>query len=291
MQSQMTRVVAGALLAAGLWSASVDAATRYRATTVDVPFPGAKNTTVTGINGSTWVGTFTHDDTGLHGWMQAARRKPFVMHPRMPLHDINRWGYTVWSFLTPELSGSLSGSLFTRTQVFTISCFDFHATEAVGMNDHTMVVGNCFDPDLNTYHSYTFDRKTGSFEIFDPPFASKTGSGANDLNSDGTIVGGFDSSGYMRLPDGTFLQIHVPESTWTTPHSINNHGEVTGLTCTQGMCQCFVRAVDGTLTLFAVPGAQGTVCYVISDAGELGGVFGYTEDESHGFVARPSRRR
>jgi hypothetical protein len=125
--------------------------------------------------------------------------------------------------------------------------------------------------------------------IFRTPAAPSTGIGANDLNADGTIVGGYDHHAYLRLSDGTFHQIHVPESTYTTARSINNHGAITGITCTQVICQCFVRTPEGALSLFSVPGARETSCMVISDAGELGGSYRDANDVRHGFVTKPQR--
>jgi hypothetical protein len=159
-------------------------------------------------------------------------------------------------------------------------------TAAQGLNDAEIVVGDCYDVALRISRSYAFNPDTGAFEIFDVPFPSWSGSGARGINNAGAIVGGFSESGYFRGTTGVFQEIRVSGSTFTLPRSINTWGHSTGLACTTEWCQCFVRNYySGALELFNVPGAGHTDCHVITDKGELAGIYLDAEWNFHGFVA------
>jgi hypothetical protein len=66
----------------------------------------------------------------------------------------------------------------------------------------------------------------------------------------------------------------------TQAYAINDGGTVTGTAGTEG----FVRARDGTITTFAVPGADETDPAAINVYGVVGGTYRNSDGSTHGFI-------
>ena len=236
------------------------------------------------INASgTWIYQFLNGDSR----DLSARKlsgKPSELIPRGGLKGLNRSGHSVGTML----ENHLLGFLLTKNEFLTIECPESSLTEAGGLNDANLVVGDCFDESTQTFRSFLFDPATREIELFDPDnMPCWSGSGATGINNAGAIVGGCAEWGYFRGTTGVFQEIRVPGATFTLPFSLNTNGHSTGITCTPERCSCFVRNYySGAFELFNVPGSQLTSCHVITDAGDLGGWYLDAQWNQHGFVAQ-----
>jgi uncharacterized membrane protein len=126
-------------------------------------------------------------------------------------------------------------------------------------------VGAYFDA-LEDEHSFVRSAD-GTITTFDPP-NSNPGSGAQSINDNGTVAGGFlDSNGahgYLRAPDGTFttfdptgsgVQIEI-----VIPFQITASGAVAGTyTDISYVRHGFLRDSSGSITILDAPGAVAEV--------------------------------
>jgi hypothetical protein len=147
----------------------------------------------------------------------------------------------------------------------------------------------------------TSPASTGSFIVFDVPgstckesfVACTTTFGIND---EGTVVGSYADAnqafhGFLRLADGTFLNIDVPGttctteySTCTTPTAINPAGTVAGWYCNAVNCYGFLRDLEGRYTSFAPTDSQFILVNAISSNGEVTGQYCNGSSECPSFV-------
>lgn len=156
-------------------------------------------------------------------------------------------------------------------------------TRPTDISSQGLIIGSVRDSS-NHFHGFVRNQR-GGFESFDFPGAQDTQPAS--LNDGGNIVGSYainrNSHGFLRTPDGTFVAIDVPgagqgidEGTWAT--SINAQGVIAGyyITAEPRMQGAFIRAADGTLTTFGVPGQRQTSpgfnC-ALNDAGVLVGFY------------------
>jgi hypothetical protein len=101
----------------------------------------------------------------------------------------------------------------------------------------------------------------------------------NAINRHGELAatplnGGVNNSGAFVDKKGVVtnfdcIQFDRPEETYTSPVSINNHGQIVG-GCASGTFG-FVRDRGGKLAQFSVPGADGTTPFGINDHGQVVG--------------------
>ena len=73
----------------------------------------------------------------------------------------------------------------------------------------------------------------------------------------------------------------------TQPLAINPAGAITGLVCDPSTCHGFVRAPDGDITPFHVPGATGTAAESINPAGAITGEYWDSSGFYHGYLRAP----
>src|SRR5438552_5550898 len=98
--------------------------------------------------------------------------------------------------------------------------------------------------------------------------------------------GSADVFDFLRAPDGTFTTFDI-EGTTPFPTGINSRGDIIGqYSNPNGLLDGFLRSADGTVTIFAVPGALATLPQGINSRGEIIGSY----DESgntRGFIRSP----
>jgi len=147
------------------------------------------------------------------------------------------------------------------------------------------------------YHSFVRS-SSGTFTSFDAPnvgTAAKQGTVLYEggLNSQGKTCGFyFDSNGnvfpFIRKQSGVTISFDPLKSTLTFPTSINDGGITVGCALTADSCYGFIRNPDGALTTFKVPyrdlGTAGTQPNAISSSGVITGLFGDSNNITHGFV-------
>jgi hypothetical protein len=177
-------------------------------------------------------------------------------------------------------------------------------TLPISINSARTIAGLTRDANL-VRHGFLRD-KHGKFTVFDDKNAG-TGSGQGtrgySINPSGAITGWFDDAttgagrGYVRAPDGTITNFDAKDAgtgvgQGTFPWGdgmINPSGAITGwYTDSNNASHGFVRAPDGTITEFDVPGdSGGTVPY--GGINPSGTVAGYYCDSSncYGFLRSP----
>jgi len=157
--------------------------------------------------------------------------------------------------------------------------------------------------DNSVRHGFLRD-KGGNFTVFDDPDAG-TGSGQGtrsySINPKGMIAGWFDDAttgagrGYVRAPGGQITNFDAPDAgtgagqgtfPWCN-YCLNPAGAVTGwYVDSNNGTHGFLRAPDGTITEFDVPGdSGGTVPYGgINAAGTITGYYVDASNAWHGFL-------
>jgi uncharacterized membrane protein len=132
-------------------------------------------------------------------------------------------------------------------------------------------------------HSFMRDSK-GTITIFDPPHATN-GSGAWGINAEGAIVG---VPGYVRNPDGTFLEFDVNGSGASTS-DINVAYLVTGYySGTGGVTHGYVGwPYIHIFAIFDPPGSIITHPTSMNSDGAITGIYQDSSFKAHAFVRDP----
>ena len=205
-----------------------------------------------------------------------------------------------------------TGPAFVRAPDGSITTFDAAVvstrTTAFSTNPAGAITGAYRDPN-NTFHGFV-RAPDGSITTFDASGAGTvpdTGTSAQNINAAGTIAGRtFDNNsvqhGFVHARDGTITTYDGPGAgtgfdQGTFPaiqDGINSAGAITGsIWDASDVFHGFVRAPNGTITAFDVPGAgtgafQGTLPGGINDEGAIDGSYSDAGDVNHGFVRAPN---
>ncbi|MGD0012737.1 MAG: hypothetical protein ABSE93_29870 [Terriglobia bacterium] len=182
-------------------------------------------------------------------------------------------------------------------------------TFAWNINPAGVIAGNYWDA-YSVRHGFV-RTPHGKFANFDPSGSVSTFVClAECINPAGAINGYYFTAdgvahGFVRSPDGKITEFDVPnagtdgsQGQGTYSVSINTEGAVTGQSVSSdNVTHGFVRAPDGRITEFDVPGAgtdgsqyQGTFAEAINDAGAVTGQYIDANDVQHGFVRIPDGR-
>jgi hypothetical protein len=87
-----------------------------------------------------------------------------------------------------------------------------------------------------------------------------------------TVADSGSSHAYVRHPNGTFLEIHPPNTLGTYVSGLNAHGQVAGVFSDTTQTLGYIRNVDGTYVILNPPGSTGLASLVgINDAGQVAG--------------------
>jgi len=205
------------------------------------------------------------------------------------------FGCTTWSRFdkTPIGCGGTHGFIRMADGTITVfdgpvnPSFDNPVTFPTAINSTNAVVGRYNICDQGQCSTSFLRAPDGTFSTFDPPGATPyNGPRPVGINASGTIAGTFvaDSNlghGYLRAPDGTFTAIDAPGaalgangSGGTDLAGINSMGAVTGsFTDANSAVHGYVRAPDGTFTIFDVPGSVSTGAESINDRGTVVGSY------------------
>ena len=110
------------------------------------------------------------------------------------------------------------------------------------------------------------------------------------INDEGVCTGAytpdrsFNSTGFVRRPDGSIKPFTVLNATSTYPTAINARGEIAGYWSDSTSIHGFVRHPDGYITTIDVPSARSTSIVGIDLRGRVAGSFSDIDGHSHGFV-------
>ena len=157
-----------------------------------------------------------------------------------------------------------------------------------------------------TRSAHSFVWKDGAFEYFDVPGAyTTTAEGINALgevtgrfvNEPGTETDGGCTSnpyrGFIRTKRGEFLEITLPDAIWPGGNQITPSGMVVGdfldADCWPGGmnspgCAHGFLLKRGSLYQIDYPGSNSTDVRSISEAGDIVGTYGDSEDRQRGFL-------
>jgi uncharacterized membrane protein len=165
---------------------------------------------------------------------------------------------------------------------FTYTSIDFPgaiATVAGGINNIGQIVGVYLNPDF-TAHGFVFTPTTG-FATLDDPNAT-SGSESIGISNSGQIVGtynllppregdNFEGAHGFLFNGSTFTAIDFPGANDTTPHKINDPGEIVGVyRLADGLAHGFTY-IQGTLATLDFPGAYSTQANGINNVGNIVG--------------------
>jgi hypothetical protein len=153
-------------------------------------------------------------------------------------------------------------------------------------------------------HGFVRTRE-GAITKFDVPGASQTL--AFNINPAGTVAGYYNAHsgvnggdlfrGFVRTPNGAFTTFDAPgagtapgQGTFTAAaNGLNPAGAVTGQYLdASNLNHGYVRAPNGAITTFDVPGAHQTFVNCINPAGVIAGFYGVGDSVSHGYVRAPN---
>lgn len=283
----------------------------YTFRTIDVPFPGATDTSVHGLSDQgAVVGNYT-DATGFrhHGFLSpdGLRLRQGQIYPLLNVTPqgmngagmVTGWyasqptlGFlytagTFWSFLGPRRS-SAPGTPVT---------FFPYLTEPAAINDHGVVVGDYRYPNSldaqgqfvdEPFHGFRYVSATGVFTTIDVPHTRHTA--LTGINNHGQIVGhttALDGTHHaFRWQDGVVTFLQVPGLEDVDLVGITDAGVLAGSAGQVGF------VYDGaTVQIVEVPGATLTDLAGIRQDGTVYGRFLDSQGENHGFIATPSNRR
>lgn len=173
-------------------------------------------------------------------------------------------------------------------------------TEALGVNDWGVIVGEYFDTAAGHYSGFFLHN--GKYTSFNVPGHFNTV--VFGINNDVTDFVGivqtagpaFFTSGFVS-DHGQLTVFTIPGATFTEAVAINNLDQVVGIyEDASGVFHGFTRDRKGHLTCpIDVPGAStaaglGTVALGINDLGVISGHFWDASNIEHGFVRTPSGR-
>jgi hypothetical protein len=135
--------------------------------------------------------------------------------------------------------------------------------------------------------------------FFSPPGATaltSTDSFKCRINAAGTVAGFFWQTGgtyrsFVVPPGGTLTEIVAPGvgttvNTGTLAGDINASGVIVGQIQATGSTHSFVRAADGTFTVFDPPlaGSEGSYASSINDSGVIAGAYTDGNNLTHGYI-------
>ena len=195
-----------------------------------------------------------------------------------------------------------------------------YGTEAIAINPAGVITGYYIGYD-NIVHAYVRN-PYGKFTTFDGPGVpsyvptdpisppvpwvntSAPGTYSIAIDADGAVTGYYMDAnivahGFLRAPDGKFTPIDVPgagsvpgQGQGTYSANMNLEGTIAGtyVDANNGS-HGFVRAVDGAIKKFDVPGATGSTwlnwAQCISTSGAIAGTYADSAGVSHGFLRDP----
>jgi len=173
---------------------------------------------------------------------------------------------------------------------------------AAGMNNEEVITGDYVDAN-NAMHGFlrARDGKITKFDVTGAGTGAGQGTYGADIDPAGEVSGFYIdannvSHGFLRPPNGVIFKYDAPGAgagagqgtSGPTDNGMNPAGAVTGyVTDASGATHGFVRAPDGTITTFDVPGAVVTAPLGINPAGTITGLF-VTVSNVFGFVRAPN---
>jgi hypothetical protein len=257
----------------------------------DLPSTSSATTVLQIDDKDTVAGEFTDSQGNVHGYTRTSKGKVTQIDApsadRTYLFGLNNKGQT-------------TGFGYTATEIYhgwvankkgTALTFDVpngtNWTVGQAINDSGVIFGMYMDAS-SAKHLFLRDSKGNvtPFDIHDSNNPQPIALTSNGIAM-GTIAVGSVNKGFVRQPDGTVDVFFVDGAdSSTNPLGVNASGTTTGYYNARHAIGAFIRTLNGTVTEFRYPGADGTFPQAIGDSGVVVGY--YTHDsQAHGFMATP----
>jgi hypothetical protein len=275
----MTRDFLAAAIAIALFTSPLQAKPRLVTFTV----PGADNTEVVGINdkgeiagdwnvGAVWQG-FIRSKNGTITTFNVPGDQEVTR-----VAGINRKGEIVGTF------GDRFGYVRAADGTFTTYSTPKgnRIAPPAAMNDVGWVAGEHFAPHTTQYVLPFVRSPHGRVRMFSVP--GTRGAEVVGINGSGVVTGNAYGLGFVREPDGSIATFNVG-AVATYPSSINAAGVVAGTAQDSGIAwKGFVRAADGSVTTFVVPGSSSTLASGMNANGAITGLYAPSAGAVMGYI-------
>ena len=278
----------------------------YHIEVVDVPFAGASETELFGINNAgDIVGSYVDANAVRKGfWL-----KNGVFETIAPegATDTRAFGINASGQITgryKDADGVQHGFLREPDGMFITVNPGAADNFAWGINDSGQLTSYHFDfPTTNDIVITSFLREPDGTFVQVPSSGGVGGNVFRGINNAGVMAGwnlpesGFTPTEFINgliYEDGEFTTLSIDRERHTLPDDIDNHGRIVGHTAPLDFSeiQGFLRTSEGVFHLFGIPGAETTVAQAINDDGVIVGWFEiHSEDDEeqiHGFIATPT---
>ncbi|TPV94319.1 MAG: hypothetical protein B7733_16005, partial [Myxococcales bacterium FL481] len=279
---------------------------------VDVPFDGATNTEIFGINNAGHiVGSYLDADGVRHGFVRRYETFESITAPgstNTRSFGINDWGDITGFYRDADNPSIQHGYLLDWCGTFTDVDFpDQTFNYAWGINNRRQITGYFFEfPSAEEIVITSFLRQRDGSYVSVPSSGGDGGNVFRGINDRGVRAGwNLPESGFvlteqiegMRHKKRKFRRFTAPDGLHTLPNDINNRGVIVGHAAPSDFSEThgFRRSRRGRIDLFQVPGAETTVAQGINDRGVIVGWFeihdhDHDHDQEihavHGFVGR-----
>lgn len=255
-----------------------------------VDIQNSKFTCTVGINNSgTTVGTYVDANDVNHGFVRHQNGKFQILEPFGYSGDpagINDRGVIVGNYF----DGTVSHGFVYSDGVF--KSYDAPAESSSfrlsGINNlgHIIGVAEFYDVDVSRK---SFLLTPLGMTWIDSGFPATDATGINDVD---VIVGNYGDflglNGFVRFPNGTYIDIYYPDSWRTWVYGINNRGQIAGVAYFDfgSVGEPFIYS-GGKMIAVNIPFAQnGISLNGISNNSRITGCYQLSDYSAHGFVGR-----
>jgi uncharacterized membrane protein len=233
-----------------------------------IQFPGAQNTTATGINNAgTIVGSYVDNNFNVHGFILANNQFQSIDMPsgvNTSLRSINNRG---------QILGSVDGtSANPNPQSFILENGTFTLLNFPGTPSNFITAFNDRDEFTGTDESGPLQGFviSGGQRTNLPDFNGSKFFPAS-LNDRGVITGNVDQQNAALLRFGQFTTIQAPGASATSAQGINNLNEVVGTVVHSDSSQEAYFYSNGSFTIFNFQGAFFTAAQAVNDQRQIVG--------------------
>ena len=277
----------------------------YHIEVVDVPFAGASETELFGINDAgDIVGSYADANAVRKGfWL---RNGVFETIAPEGATDTRAFGINASGQITgryKDADGVQHGFLREPDGMFIAVNPGAAINYAWGINDTGQLTSYHFDfPTENDIVITSFLREPDGTFVQVPSSGGVGGNVFRGINNAGVMAGwNLPESGFtptqiidgLIFEDGAFTTLSIDAERHTLPDDIDNHGRIVGHTAPLDFSeiQGFLRTPEGEFHLIGIPGAEATIAQAINDDGVIVGWFEIHEEDGeeqiHGFIATP----
>jgi hypothetical protein len=277
-------------------------ATNFTFIPVDVAYPNASNTTVTGLTrAGTAVGLYLDGGGSDQGFVLPFARRQSEQLDRIRVllnvnpQAINRDDIVVGSYRAPD---HIQGFLYQNGTFMPFNARPERdgftqalSTDIIGINDAGTVVGFYRSAIDRAFHGFLYKPSTAEFVPFDWPGSMFTA--LQGISNDGRTLVGFyidanDHSHALRIDDGQVGEAVLPGLTDPSLVGVTDSGIVAGTTGGPDPGVGFT-VLNGIIQVISVPGSTATELFGIRNDGSVYGAYTDAAGVVHGFLGLSDR--